>query len=57
MKKSTPKETIGNKEKKGYNEQNPGESHGAFHPDAHEQSPKSDTKSNTADKKKKEESN
>jgi len=57
MKKSTPKEAAGDKMKKGYNEKNPGESQGAFRPDAHQQPGKRDTKSNTADKKKKQDSN
>ena len=41
--------------KKGYNEKNPGQPHGAFPPASDEHTPKKDEpKSNTADKKKKE---
>ena len=57
MKKEEITSTNDSKPKKGYNEKNPGESQGAFHPDAHQQAPKSDTKSNTADKKRKQDSN
>jgi len=43
-----------NRIKKGYNEKNPGQSRGAFPPASNDQSPKDSGKSNTADKKQKE---
>jgi hypothetical protein len=44
-------------DKMGYNEKNPGQSQGAFPPDANAQQRKSGTKSNAADKKQKEDQN
>ena len=57
MKKQSLTQTGDNKTKKGYNEQNPGQSEGAFRPAAHDQERKDGaSKSNAVDKKKKEES-
>jgi hypothetical protein len=44
-------------DKMGYNEKNPGQSQGAFPPDANAQQRKSGIKSNAADKKQKEDQN
>ncbi|MEP6748162.1 MAG: hypothetical protein ABJB86_10590 [Bacteroidota bacterium] len=44
-------------EKKGYNEKNPGQPEAAFPPDSLTVSAKKNVKSNTADKKKKEDEN
>jgi hypothetical protein len=48
---SAPKD---NGAKKGYNEKNPGQPQGAFPPASDDQKPKAPIKSNTADKKGKE---
>ncbi|MFT3936460.1 MAG: hypothetical protein QM726_22725 [Chitinophagaceae bacterium] len=57
MKKSLPIHEA-DRLKKGYNEKNPGQPQGAFPPDAASQRPKTkDLKSNTADKKSKEDNN
>jgi hypothetical protein len=40
--------------KKGYNEENPGQPQGAFPPGSNQESKKTSSKSNTADKKAKE---
>jgi len=56
MKKSLPIHGA-DRLKKGYNEKNPGQSQGAFPPDAASQRPKTkEIKSNAADKKVKEDS-
>ena len=56
MKKQPSGHTNNSKVKKGYNEKNPGQSQGAFPPASHAQPPKDSPKSNTADKKEKEDS-
>lgn len=55
MKKATHTPENNPATKKGYNEKNPGQPHGAFPPASNEHNPKKEeTKSNTADKKQKE---
>jgi hypothetical protein len=55
--KKQPSEAINsNKVKKGYNEKNPGQSQGAFPPASDHQSKKDNNRSNTVDKKAKEDS-
>jgi len=55
MKKTTAKPQGSTKTKKGYNEKNPGQPQGAFPPASDRQQRKDNIKSNTADKKAKEE--
>jgi len=50
--RSSPGNSAGTK--KGYNEHNPGQPHGAFPPASNDQEPTEKIKSNTADKKEKE---
>jgi hypothetical protein len=58
MKKAKPSQEKNSTVKKGYNEKNPGQPEGAFLPASHAQQPtKNTTKSNTADKKEKEDQN
>ena len=55
MKKTPVTTTANSATKKGYNEKNPGEPQGAFPPASKDHDPvKEDIKSNTADKKRKE---
>lgn len=57
MKKSPIVTTDNKNDKKGYNEHNPGQPQGAFPPASAKQQPSNDKiKSNTADKKAKEDS-
>jgi hypothetical protein len=55
MKKAHPLDRTTSVTKKGYNENNPGQTHGAFPPSSMARPPKTNKiKSNTADKKTKE---